>query len=251
MGGSPGDAELILQPFRHFTYVIAQSPTLPPLYLRHRSFSNPFVASPTSQLILQPFRCFTYVTVHFPTLLSRFLRHRLFTYVTQRVAHELQYKQELTYFGEVSTMRRTVISVRYEQSKKEQTNNRLLHRQPRYINIIVEYRLVQKCSTQNSTICDLYGFDSQVQSYKQTQVSLLDQCHRKQNLGICCVQLCEEVIMDGTWSMLPHNLTLVITTTCSCRYIGCAAADPIMMNQAMFTLHCPSCSSCIFQYTTY
>ena len=53
---------LILQPFRHFTYVTTQ-------------FSNPYVALPTSQLILQPFRCFTYVTVHSPTLLSLLLRH--------------------------------------------------------------------------------------------------------------------------------------------------------------------------------
>ena len=36
-------AELILQPYRHFTYVKAHCPTLPSLYLRH-------------ELILQPFR---------------------------------------------------------------------------------------------------------------------------------------------------------------------------------------------------
>ena len=57
---SPG--ELILQHFPHFTYVTAHSPTIPSLYSRHSSFSNPSVALPTSQLILQPFRCFTYVT---------------------------------------------------------------------------------------------------------------------------------------------------------------------------------------------
>ena len=45
------------------------------LHLRHNSFSNPFVALPTSQLILQPFRYFTYVTVQSRTLLS-------FSYVT-------------------------------------------------------------------------------------------------------------------------------------------------------------------------
>ena len=55
-------AELILQPFRHFTYVTAHSPTLPSLYLRHSSFSNPSVASPTLQLILQHFFRFSYVT---------------------------------------------------------------------------------------------------------------------------------------------------------------------------------------------
>ena len=50
------------KPFRHFTHVIAHSPTLPSLYLRHSSFSNPSIASPTSQFILQPFFCFTYIT---------------------------------------------------------------------------------------------------------------------------------------------------------------------------------------------
>ena len=59
---------LILQPFRHFTYVTTHSPIVPSLYLRRSSFTNPSVALPTSQLILQPFRCFTYVTVHSPTL---------------------------------------------------------------------------------------------------------------------------------------------------------------------------------------
>ena len=51
------------------------SPTFSSLHLRHSSFSNPSVASPTSQFILQPFRCFIYVTVHSPTLLSLLLRH--------------------------------------------------------------------------------------------------------------------------------------------------------------------------------
>ena len=37
-------------------------PTLPSIYLRHRLFSNPSFASPTSQLILQPFFRFSYVT---------------------------------------------------------------------------------------------------------------------------------------------------------------------------------------------
>ena len=48
-------AELILQPFRHFTYVTTHSPTHPSLYLRHSSFSNTSDTSPTSQYILQPF----------------------------------------------------------------------------------------------------------------------------------------------------------------------------------------------------
>ena len=43
------------QPFHHFPYVTAHSPTLLSLYLHHSSFSNPSVASPTSQFILQPF----------------------------------------------------------------------------------------------------------------------------------------------------------------------------------------------------
>ena len=71
----------------HFTYVTPHSPTLPSLYQRHSSFSNPPVALPTSQLILQLFRCFTYVTAHSPTLLSLLLRHRLFSYVTWRAVH--------------------------------------------------------------------------------------------------------------------------------------------------------------------
>ena len=53
---------LILQDFRHFTYVTAHCPTLPSLYLRHNSFFNPSIATPTSQLILQPFFRLSYVT---------------------------------------------------------------------------------------------------------------------------------------------------------------------------------------------
>ena len=71
--------ELILQVFRRFTYVTAHSPTVPSLYLRHSSFFNPSVASPTSQLILQPFRHFTYVTDHSPTLPLLRLRHSSFS----------------------------------------------------------------------------------------------------------------------------------------------------------------------------
>ena len=55
-------SQLILQPFRRFTYVIAHSPTLQSLHIRHSSFSNPSVTSPTSQLILQTFFRFSYVT---------------------------------------------------------------------------------------------------------------------------------------------------------------------------------------------
>ena len=47
-------ALLIPQPLRHFTYITADSTTLPSLYLHHSSFHNPSVASPTSQFALQP-----------------------------------------------------------------------------------------------------------------------------------------------------------------------------------------------------
>ena len=43
--------QLILQPFRRFTYVTAHSPTLPLPHLRHTSLYNPFFASPTSQAL--------------------------------------------------------------------------------------------------------------------------------------------------------------------------------------------------------
>ena len=66
---------LILQAFRHFTYVTGHFPTLPSLQLRHSSFSNPSVASPTS--------------AHSLTLLSLLLRHRIFTYITWRAAHAI------------------------------------------------------------------------------------------------------------------------------------------------------------------
>ena len=98
MGGSPGElseelclfsnlsvtsptSQLILQPFRRFTYVTTHFPTLPLLHLRHSLFSNPSFASPTSQapLILQPFRHFTHVTTHYPTLPSFYLCHSSFS----------------------------------------------------------------------------------------------------------------------------------------------------------------------------
>ena len=55
-------SQLILQPFRHFTYATTHSSTLPSLYLHHSLFSNPSVALPTSEFILQPFFRFSYVT---------------------------------------------------------------------------------------------------------------------------------------------------------------------------------------------
>ena len=39
---------------RHFTYVTNHSPIIPPLHLRHSSFYKPSAASPTSQVILNP-----------------------------------------------------------------------------------------------------------------------------------------------------------------------------------------------------
>ena len=44
-------SQLILQPFRRFTYVTAHSPTLPLLHLHHSSLSSPSFASPTSQAL--------------------------------------------------------------------------------------------------------------------------------------------------------------------------------------------------------
>ena len=59
-------SQLILQPFRLFTYELC-------------SFSKLSVTSPTSQLILQPFRRFTYVTAHSPTPTLLDLRHSSFS----------------------------------------------------------------------------------------------------------------------------------------------------------------------------
>ena len=61
-------SQLILQPFRCFVYVIGTSPT-------SQLILQPSAASPTSQGILQPFRCFTYAQL----ILEPFRR---FTYVT-------------------------------------------------------------------------------------------------------------------------------------------------------------------------
>ena len=81
-------SQLILQPFRCFTYVTAHSPTLLSFLLRQRfsltsselrSFSKLPVASPMLQLIFQPFRHFTYFTVHSPTIPSLHLRHSSFS----------------------------------------------------------------------------------------------------------------------------------------------------------------------------
>ena len=64
---------------RHLESRPCHSPTLPLLYLRHSSFSNPTVALPTSQLFLQPYRRCTYVTAHSPILPLLYLRHSSFS----------------------------------------------------------------------------------------------------------------------------------------------------------------------------
>ena len=63
-------SQLILQPFRRFTY---------------------------AQLILQPFCCFTYVTAHSPILLSVLLRHRLLTYDTSPGESPMEDRQMITH----------------------------------------------------------------------------------------------------------------------------------------------------------
>ena len=72
-------SQFFLQPFCCFTYITVLSPTLLLLHLRHSSFSNPSVASPMSQFFLQPFCCFTYIAVLFPTLLLLHLHHSSFS----------------------------------------------------------------------------------------------------------------------------------------------------------------------------
>ena len=66
MGGSPGDVseEPVTEKRKKGWSMICDvgEAALPSIYLRHSSFSNPFVASPASQIILQPFFRFSYVT---------------------------------------------------------------------------------------------------------------------------------------------------------------------------------------------
>ena len=110
--------QLILQPFRRFTYITVHSPTLPLHHLRHSSFSNPSfaspmsqahelcsfsnlsVTSPTSQLISQPFRRFTYVTAHSPTLTLLHLRHSSFS--NSSFASPMSQAHELCSFSKFS-----------------------------------------------------------------------------------------------------------------------------------------------------
>ena len=59
------------------------------------SFSNPYIASPTSQLIVQPFRRFTYVTGHSTTLPLLHLRQSHFTWRSAQVILQYSYVYEL------------------------------------------------------------------------------------------------------------------------------------------------------------
>ena len=114
------------QPFRHFTYVTTHSPTLPSLYQRHSSFSNPSVASPTSQFILQPFFRFFYVTSSSlnspgepPMPLSKICRtfQPFFLLILQPFRH----------FTYVTTHSPTLPSLYQRQSSFSNTSNHLHH----------------------------------------------------------------------------------------------------------------------------
>ena len=60
-------------------YSSALSPSFPSLHLRHSSFSNLSITSPTSQVILQPFCSFSYITALSPTLPLLHLCHSSFS----------------------------------------------------------------------------------------------------------------------------------------------------------------------------
>ena len=83
----------ILHSFGHVhIYVTTHSSTFPSLYIRHSSFSNPSVASPTSQLILHPYFRFSYVTGFSLTSpgeppISKF--HELVPFVENKNPHRL------------------------------------------------------------------------------------------------------------------------------------------------------------------
>ena len=73
---------IILQSFNKNLMCFQQLHIITTISEEYRTKYRVQLCNTTSQLILQPFRCFTYVTAHSPTLLSLLLRHRLFTYVT-------------------------------------------------------------------------------------------------------------------------------------------------------------------------
>ena len=76
-------SQLILKPFRRFTYVTTHSPILPLLHLRHRSFSNSSVASPTSQ------------TLHLRHLANRRCVSTLVTKFSQNIVADTDKKKAL------------------------------------------------------------------------------------------------------------------------------------------------------------
>ena len=121
-------AELILQPFNHFTYVTIHAPTLPSLYLRHSSLSNPSVASRTPQFILQPFFRFSYVTsssltspgmppmikalqAHSPSFVSLDLRHSSFSNPSVALPTSQLILQPLRCFTYVTAHSSTLLSL--------------------------------------------------------------------------------------------------------------------------------------------
>ena len=61
---------------------VPHSPTLTSLHLRYSSFSNSSAPLPMSQLILQPFRCFTYAIGTSPTSQPILQHFRRFIYAT-------------------------------------------------------------------------------------------------------------------------------------------------------------------------
>ena len=77
MGGSPGDVGEV--------YDVGEATK--GWRMRQSLILQLYVASLTSQLILQPFRRFTYVRAHSTTLPLLHLRYWHFTYVTWRAAH--------------------------------------------------------------------------------------------------------------------------------------------------------------------
>ena len=73
-------SQLILQPFRRFTYVTAHSPAIPLFHLRHSSFSNPYFASPVSQALhlrhLASLKCFDIICLE-PVLILKLCKEYL------------------------------------------------------------------------------------------------------------------------------------------------------------------------------
>ena len=114
---------LILQAFRHFTYITAHSPTLPLLYLRHSSFSNSSVAPPMSQLILQPFFRFSYVT-------------GFFTYVTWRAAHEMRFSKVCYFMETLVHLNNKIRKHRKIKGAYEQCNDFIYAGESKYTNSI-------------------------------------------------------------------------------------------------------------------